>query len=124
MIDRTRWKEEIRSTLATAYGLDIRDGWKDLVCDLVDRIEASGLRWQLSRVAEHFGGLSFRTVIDPDDVTQAIIDHAEDRSWYICEKCGAPGSWDLSRGWAKVLCPPCYRLWDEESWQPRIGNLP
>lgn len=120
MIDRTKWREEVRSRLipeTRAWGLEAWDGWRDLICDLIDRIEGAGVRCQLFEVKEKFGGLCFYMADDVDDPIAQWIEETENKSFSICEKCGNSGTETVSGGWAKTLCQPCFKRWDEESWR-------
>lgn len=128
MINRDNWRDEIRARLIPEmreYGLEVWDGWKDLICDLVDHIEGStGEKLILFQVKEKFGGLRFYIDSNSTGLVKEFVQSAEDRSWHICEKCGAPGSETVSGGWMKTLCQSCFRVWSEESWQVRMkGNV-
>lgn len=125
MIDRARWRDELRSRLipeTRAWGLSVGDGWRDLVCDLVDHIETTNGRISMFQIKEKFGGLRFYPEQDPDATISALIDEAENASWSICDGCGAKGSERMSVGWTRVVCEPCFKKWDEDSWSgnPRV----
>lgn len=117
MIDRSRWREEIETRLVPEmreWGLEIWDGWKDLVCDLIDRIEAEGTPCVLFQVKEKFGGLRFYMADHSSAPIHTWISEAGERSFSICEKCGKQGSMRSNKGWYKTLCMPCFRVWEDE----------
>jgi hypothetical protein len=119
MIDRNNWREEIESRLIPEmreWGLTIWDGWRDLVCDLVDRIEAEGAKCILFQVKEKYAGLRFYLADTPESPVADWIEEAQKRSYSICERCGAPGSEVNSGGWIKTLCWACFKVWDEGCW--------
>lgn len=112
-INRARWKEQIFANASddavTGY-VECDDGWKDLICDLYDALLATGIAFKVSQVKQKWGGLRFYVdMTDPDadtDRPQKLIEEAEERSFSICEACGAKG--EPGGGLCvKTLCPPC-----------------
>lgn len=87
--------------------LDIGDGWLPLVEALVTDCEANG--GTVVQVKEKFGGLRFyydKPYDSPEtfwkEFEKRVLD-AEDASYNICERCGAPGKL-RNKGWMKTLC--------------------
>lgn len=111
-IDRTKWREEILPRMIPemrnlTHGFTIQDGWKGLVCDLVDRLDTHGIPYDILQIKEKFGGLRFyyKAKNAPEAFQNAVM-KAEADSLAICEDCGAPGT-RLGNGWIRTLCPAC-----------------
>ena len=123
-IDRSRWKEELKARLTPARcGLDIQAGWRDLVCGLVDHIDAIGVPYKIFEIKERYGGLHLHLETDvPSKEVEDLVSEAEDRSWHICEQCGGIGSETVSGEWMRTLCNSCFKVWDEESWRGRLAS--
>lgn len=111
-IDRTKWREEILPRMASdmrnlIHGFSISDGWKTLVCDLVDHLDTYGIPYEIQQIKEKFGGLRFYyDAKDAPEEFQTAVAKAEADSLTICEDCGAPGK-RLGDGWIRTLCEPC-----------------
>lgn len=58
-----------------------------------------------SQVKEKYGELRFYMTSATDEMYE-LIDEAEEKSRYICETCGAPGS-TRGTGWLTTLCDDC-----------------
>lgn len=97
---------------ANPQGIKIDNGWYDMLCDLSAKLKSIVEPNQspfVVRVREKYGGL--RVYIQQlripsanilDQVTSAIL-KAEQKSYFICEKCGSDGILrDLP--WKKTLC--------------------
>jgi hypothetical protein len=125
----------VSDRIATTWGKQVACGlgWKDLIFNLVERIDKvwEGFSswkphecWQLNQVKEKFGGLRFYVGIpmkkeDSDseelvkdfekrcDETYRLINNAEARSTKICEKCGQQGKALSVNGWLSTLCEAC-----------------
>jgi len=118
-IDRTKWREEILPRMIPEmrnleHGFSVKDGWKMLVCDLVDHLDTHGIPYDILQIKEKFGGLCFyyrakdkgrSHALLPDAFNKAV-EKAEADSLSICEDCGAPGM-RLGDGWIRTLCRPC-----------------
>lgn len=89
------------------------DGWRDLICDLVDLLEKEGPKLKLAQVKEKFGGLRFYLMYGSDEIVKAAVGSAEDKSFSICEGCGLPAGQMASAGWTKTICPDCFKSWDK-----------
>jgi hypothetical protein len=83
-------------------GLDsVGPGWAELVREVFAALPAGVV---IVQVKEKFGQL--RIYHEPYQLDfAAVIDAAEARSAIICEECGAPGTFDQSFHWIRVLCP-------------------
>ena len=97
------------SETAMCWGLDIADGWFDIIDELSRKIIAldkqSGTTTEAVQVKEKFGTLRFYVDFGTDEVFEAI-EEAERKSAVTCELCGKPGM--LRRGgWLKVKCDEC-----------------
>lgn len=76
-------------------------GWAELVRSIFAALPKGVL---IDQVKEKYGQLRVYTnLYDPG--LEALIDAAEERSATICEQCGAPGTFDESFHWIRVLCP-------------------
>ena len=102
----------------STWGLQIGDGWLDLVRQLCVDIEAAASKAGLDResedwpvalqIKEKFGLLRFYFVA-PDSIHEeirALVDAAQAASASICEGCGAPGVLRHD-GWIHVGCDDC-----------------
>jgi hypothetical protein len=87
------------------WGIEVGDGWKPLVDEVVTRLAQLPDPPQITQVKEKFGNLTiYLTSYSPD--AQDILDEVEERASLICEYCGAPGE-ERDTGWIKVLCDAC-----------------
>lgn len=104
------------------FGFECGDGWFDLIWELSEKIEklefdqydidesAKMLLLQESKlnvvqVKEKFGELRFYMDGTTNEMEDLIQEYCE-KSGYICEQCGNPGSPTKSR-WIKTLCEDC-----------------
>ena len=85
-----------------AEGLSsVGPGWGNLVREIFAALPPETV---IDQVKEKFGQLRvYHAPYRPDFA--ALIDAAEARSASICEECGAPGTFDRSFYWIRVLCP-------------------
>ena len=84
------------------FGFECGDGWFDLIWKLCENLIIANFDGTALQVKEKFGGLRFYTS-GGDDLSDKLIDSAEDESFHICEVCGRKGkirSW----GWVSTLC--------------------
>ena len=88
-------------------GLEIGDGWYNLVYDMCDKIIKTNpnSEFKAVQVKQKFGGLRFYTTAASDEVHK-IIDEAEQLSYKICEDCGSTEN--VESGWI-TLCKNCRR---------------
>lgn len=88
-------------------GLDVGEGWIDLIDELWTRLESlPDPLPEIVQIKTKFGGLRFYTnAITPEQ--RAVIDSYEDRSETVCEECGMPGTPISIRHWIWTLCPVC-----------------
>ena len=86
----------------TYRGLDVGDGWLDLIDQLVTDLLNIGPMPELHQIKEKFGGLRF-SVEEADNELYDFIEEIEVRSFGICEVCRAPGK-VREGGWLKTLC--------------------
>ena len=132
MIDRTVWRNDVGKFFEVWRSGDsicIGDGWRDIVCDLVDalieRLEPG--KWHLLQIKEKFGTLRFYYQLDNavGEETAQIVDKlvqvAEGKSSETCETCGKPGSERDNHRWIKTLCDVCH---EQRERLCRICNKP
>ena len=98
MIDRNRWREELQARFSpstTWPAPDVEDGWKDLLCDLVDALDATGVRYSFVQLANHAGALRCLLGSAEDEPRweelHDLVDRARDRSRLTCPRCGKGG---------------------------------
>lgn len=102
-------------------GLDVFDGWLDLIDRLVTDLEASGPVPRISQIKTKFGSLRFYASYHPDadaaarDAQRALIQKAEDDSLTTCEKCGAFAESHTIMRWMWTLCPECREVQEDEA---------
>lgn len=125
MSNRDNWREELKSRYLPLHDVEVtvRDGWKDLICDLVEKLDATGLNWKIKQVKEKFGALRFYTEIEKGpslmfilsftdyqaklEEFNTLVEEAEDRSYHICETCGKAGFQMTIGSLLQVLCKSC-----------------
>lgn len=110
MIDRENWRQAIGKRMSPRNGgVHIGDGWKHLVCDLIDMIDEVYHLYNIIQIKEKCGVLRFYveelTGRAPETVYK-LIDQAEEASKKICELCGADGKL-VGDSWKRALCNPC-----------------
>src|SRR3990172_2008515 len=97
---------------ANTNGIDIDDGWADLVDQLCDFLQMQTKNNNLQVVATQcktkFGGLRFYT----ERVTreqQWVINFVENMSYRICEECGSNENVGQTSGsWITTVCKRCF----------------
>ena len=102
------------------WGFECSDGWFNLInklcSDIYSIMKKHGILVVADQVKEKFGGLRFYIHIDGDthqsiyDKVYELIDKAEEKSFRICEVCGAEGE-VRGKQWLTTRCDKCY---DEE----------
>ena len=121
MIDRTRWREELQARFSpskTWPGPEVEDGWKDLLCDLADSLDATGIRYSFVQLANRAGELRCLLGTGEDEPRMeelhAVVDRARERSRLTCPICGKNGcscpatsERDVSIGAALAQLRPC-----------------
>jgi hypothetical protein len=91
------------------FGLEVGDGWFDLLHKLCTDIQATnpGKDFRAVQVKEKFGGLRFYVTSATKEVHD-LIDKAEEKSYSTCEACGAAGvEFESTHGWINTLCSKC-----------------
>ena len=84
------------------WGIECGNGWFKLLWKLSEDLEKAGFEGQVTQVKEKYGSLRFYTT-GADDVSQFLIDYAEEESGFICEICGRKGKL-RDYGWLTTLC--------------------
>ena len=93
--------------LPICFGLEVGDGWYDLLDGLFAAMVQLGEDVRLTQVKEKFGRL--RVYIDGgSDAVHDLIDEHEVLSGEICEVCGKSG-WLHGTNWLMVRCEECYK---------------
>ncbi len=116
-----------------AFGLEIGDGWYQLIQDMCREIaaayEAEGAAADLvvDQVKEKYGTLRFYyhhkapgteaqalgclpVSSELRQTVERIVDDYEEKSAHVCELCGKPGSLREDLEWMLTLCDEHYRL--------------
>lgn len=104
-----------------AFGIECDDGWYDLIMELTLKIGAmdKARKVEVHQIKEKFGGLRYYINGGPimldfmgggsyqvgeiDDVRK-LINRYQDKSFDICETCGAPGKICTTGNWLKTVC--------------------
>lgn len=93
-----------------AQGIDLEsaklcvgEGWHPLLEEIYARLLGNAY---VTQVKEKYGGLRFY-VDYTDGATQNFIWNIEEKSYTVCEFCGAPGE-PRKGGWIKTLCDKCH----------------
>jgi len=93
------------------YRFGVGDGWFRMLRDLIIKIKRNdkknGYVTKVTQIKEKFGGLRFY-VNGTSDVNWDYIQFAEDKSYTICESCGAQSNVGiLNTGWLGTRCIKC-----------------
>ena len=90
--------------------IDCGRGWYPLLVETDQRLAALDPAYEVHQVKEKFGGLryyhQFVTEGSDSEAGWEIEQEAENRSYTICETCGAPGK-SRDDGWIRTLCDEC-----------------
>lgn len=95
------WHDETKSCMA--WGLEVGDGWFDLIDKAFSKLMLLNPRPQLAQVKSKFGGIRIY-LDDSSDEAFAIVNEAEIASEKTCEICGKPASLGSQNGWYSTLC--------------------
>lgn len=85
-------------------------GWSKIINNLYD---AKPKHTNVQQVKEKYGTLRFYVSSAPEWYFD-LIDHYEEESSKICERCGKPGKLRDDRYWILTLCDDCDKL-DKEN---------
>lgn len=91
------------------YGIECAKGWASLYEPLIERCKAANI--DIFQIKQKFGGLRF--YVDskaPADLLLAIHE-AQQKSFSICEECGAAGSLREKRHYVRTLCDKDMATW-------------
>ena len=80
----------------------VKEGWFQLIKDLIVDLNKMGWDKQVTQVKEKFGGLRFYINSGESEIHQSIL-QAETESYNICEICGEHGK-PRTNGWYQTLC--------------------
>jgi len=99
-----RTYKEYKGPIIEANWFAVKEGWYDMLKELIDRLLILGWNKRINQVKEKFGGLRF--YVSNEDMPEGgwdLIQKYEIKSRTICEYCGDYG--DLRKGkWIKTLC--------------------
>jgi len=122
-IDRKNWRIELKKRFSINPVWpepDIEDGWRDLVCDLVDRLEQTLVPFSISQIKQKFGALRFYVEAPRNHAESKeffrMIQEAEQKSESICELCGFAGK-ARSFVYIMTLCDECVEFKKMEDWR-------
>lgn len=85
-----------------AWGLEIGDGWYDIISNVCVLIEKHSPDVRFDQIKEKFGGLRIY-YSGGSDYVQGVVDLAEELSYKTCEVCGNKGEPNKT-GWIRTLC--------------------
>lgn len=96
-------------TTCMCWGFCCGDGWFALIDELCARLQhmtdhEGEPQIVAVQVKEKFGTLRFY-VRSATEAQFKLIDEVEERSFFICEVCGAPGELLDESSWYQVRCP-------------------
>lgn len=103
-------KEATTEELCEEVGL----GWTPLVTALVEDLLAAGWSGTVFQVKEKFGGLRFY-IGTGNEAMFDLIRAAEEKSFQICEDCGAKGTLREHLSWMRTLCNLCLERVENKS---------
>ena len=86
-------------------------GWYSLIEELTEKLvkmaEEAGIEdFRVVDVKEKFGGLRYYVTEATEEMWQ-LIHEAEEKSFEICEECGAKGELMIRGHWYGTRCPRC-----------------
>lgn len=90
------------------WGLEINDGWLNLVYELCKKLdemtdyETGDNKFTVVQIKEKFGGLRFY-VYGATKEMYNLINEYEQKSYQVCEICGKPG-YTRPTGWITTMC--------------------
>jgi len=105
---------------AMPSGLEVGDGWFNIIYDLGGKLLDSDPLAMAAQVKEKFGTLRFYMDIGVSDIGAEAILHAERLSENTCEVCSNHGWIHNSTGWLTTLCDECF---EEREETKRLCNL-
>lgn len=116
-INRSDWLNELNKLKPPSgfCGIGVPSGWKTLVCDLYDSLEALGVEYYICQIKEKFGGLRYYFEIKDEsdnhhyDRFNKVIALYETKSLQTCEFCGKEGKRGSHGGWVVTECEDCRR---------------
>lgn len=88
----------------------VREGWFQLIKDLIVDLIELGWNKEICQVKEKFGGLRFYINDGTDEVFDRIH-KAERESYTICEVTGTPGKVRTDLPWHMTLCDEQYEIY-------------
>jgi len=99
-----------------AFGFDCGNGWYPLIFELLDKIQAyvdtnseyKDIR--VTQVKEKWGGLRVYLNFGTNEVF-SLVDEYEEKSFSICEVCGAHAETREKNSWLSTLCEKHFQEW-------------
>lgn len=88
----------------------VREGWFQLIKDLISDLIELGWNKEICQVKEKFGGLRFYINSGSDEIFDRIH-KAEKESCAICEVTGTPGKVRTDLPWHMTLCDEQYEIY-------------
>ena len=108
--------DDMRTT-CMCWGFEFDDGWEKTIRELSEKLEFLNnegfVRVEAVQAKEKFGTLrfyfSFIELSAPiwQGIVEDLVDHAEDRTGWTCERCGKFGK-RRDDGWVITLCDSCH----------------
>ena len=106
------------------FGLEVGDGWFDIIHDLGGKLLDSDPLAMAVQVKEKFGTLRFYMASGGVSIRgEKVILHAERLSEKTCEVCSHPGWIHNSTGWLLTLCDKCHEEREETKRQCELHHL-
>jgi hypothetical protein len=127
-IDRSNWRIEVKKRFSVNPVWpepEVEDGWRDLVCDLVDRLDQTLVPYAIVQIKQKFGSLRFYAEAPRRHGDSAafhrMIHEAELKSDTVCELCGLAGQL-RSFVYIMTLCDGCLEIKKKEDWRFQLGK--
>ena len=101
-------KDKPATVSLMCFGFECGDGWFELIYELSKKITEIDPNCEAVQIKEKFGGLRFYVGASSKEVLNLIHDY-EDKSYYICMKCGSTENViQYKMGWVIItLCSNC-----------------
>ena len=102
-----QFRDLLRRTFPNIYQNDSEIltelGWNQIIYQLSENIDKTGLSIYVAQVKEKFAGLRF--YYSPHNpIIDQLINEAKDKASLTCQKCGSPGTLCDRYGWESILC--------------------
>lgn len=96
------------SGIKPSFGLEISEGWYDIIWRLCEAIKATNPpeNFRFVQIKEKFGGLRAYSYNSNEQI-EALVTEAEKEAYKTCETCGTKENVTIEGSWIRTLCRSC-----------------